>query len=66
MNNSNTPASGDTPLGDTAVVAPDKAANDATVDVSTEPKNDNGSGDKINASPSVAKFRINDKRGAKR
>lgn len=66
MNSSNPPASGDMPLGDTTVVAPDTAANDATVDASTEPKNDNNSGDKINGSPSVVKFRINDKRGTRR
>ena len=73
MNSSNTPAPGDTSSRDTTVVAPDKAANEATIDVSTDPKVDNDSddkindsGEKINASPSVIKFRINDKRGTKR
>jgi hypothetical protein len=71
--NTNTPAPGDASSSDTAIVAPDKAANDAAVDASTDPKVDNNSGDKINdsgdkinASPSVIKFRINDKRGTKR
>lgn len=61
MNSSNPPAS-----GDITVIAPDKAANDEAVDTSTEPKRDDDSGDKINNSPSVVKFRINDKRGTKR
>jgi hypothetical protein len=66
MNSSNTPASGDTPLGDTTVVAPDKAANEATVDAPPDPKIDNDSGDKVNASSTVTKFRITDKRGTRR
>lgn len=72
MNRSNIPAPGDTSLRDTTVVVPDKAANEAAVDAPTDPKIDddagdkiNSSSDKINAAPSVAKFRINDKRGAK-
>lgn len=73
MNSSNITAPGDTSLRDTTVVVPDKAANEAAVDDSTDPKIDkdagdkiNDSGDRINAAPSVAKFRVNDKRGAKR
>ncbi len=73
MNSSNITAPGDTSLRDITVVVPDKAATEAAVDAPTDPKIDNdagdkinGSGDKINAAPSVVKFRINDKRGAKR